>query len=110
MNQTDQLEGNYIDLLNFEKNILNQMIYDSSSKHFSKEDSEIIMRVVEGCYGGRKTVNWTKVYQIFGLDHYQESLMKKIKNHYYNLRSRDVRKLTKKNSHRLVLLGLDITD
>lgn len=110
MNETDRLENQCIDLFNPEKFFLNQMMHDSSSKHFSKEDSEIIMRVIEGCSGGRKTVNWTKVYQIFGLDDYQESLKKKIKYHYYNLRCRDVRKMTKKNSHRLVLLGLDITD
>ena len=93
---------------NPEKKKLDQIISENLNKHFSQEDSTLIVKVVESCYAGRKTVNWSKVSKIFNLDSKHEDLMKKIKYHYYNLRSKEVRKETKKSIKMMVYLGLDI--
>lgn len=93
---------------NPEKIFLDQIICEDSNKHFSKEDSEMIVKVVESCCLGRKTVNWAKVSRIFNLDSNHVALMKKIKYHYYNLRSKEARKKTKKSIEYMVFLGLNI--
>jgi hypothetical protein len=77
-------------------------------RSFSAEESKIIQRISELCLKKNNTINWEKVLKFFDYTCDKEIALKKIRNNYYNTRSKPARKATKVNEFRLKKLGLDI--
>lgn len=87
--------------------IVNDKMIVAMRKNFTKKESKFIIAIITECMVG-KTVKWRRVAEFFESDCDEETLIKKIKNHYYNVRSAPARVITKKNNHLISLMGLDI--
>lgn len=87
--------------------LVNDKITLKMKKKFTKIQSKLIMAAVSKCTVG-KIVKWKLVAECFESDCDKGTLIKKIKNHYYNMRSAPARIKTKRSNRLISFMGLDI--
>ena len=67
-------------------------------KSFNKNESEFIKKIVAKCKGSNFNINWTSVLHYFEYEGDKLLALRKIKYHYYNIKSAPSRKKNKEKS------------
>jgi hypothetical protein len=79
-------------------------VFVDLKKNFSVEESAFIINKADECKSQGK-VNWAQLLTYFNYDSSVEAVLKKIRGHYYNVRSKPARKASKVLNYHLEKLG-----